>query len=95
MALRVTWDPWKALLNKRKHGVSFREAESALRDGYGMTTADELHSFMEARFAHVGMSSRNQLLLVIYADHGDTLRIITARRASSAERRTYEEGQGG
>lgn len=86
-----SWDPWKALANERKHGVSFEEAREALLDPAALTIADPLHSWIEARFVCLGRSPRGRLLVVVYADDGDTVRIISARRATSPERRKYEE----
>jgi uncharacterized DUF497 family protein len=87
----ITWDPWKALVNERKHGVSFREAETSLLDPMAVTITDRAHSLFDPRFVCLGMSLRNRLLVVVHADDGDTVRIISARRATSPERRTYEE----
>ena len=91
MDVGVTWDPWKAEGNERKHGVSFLEAASALLDPAAITIHDPAHSLFEARFVCLGMSRRGRLLVVVFADDGDTVRIISARRATSPERRNYEE----
>jgi uncharacterized DUF497 family protein len=87
----ITWDPWKALANERKHGVSFREAATVFDDPAQMTMHDPLHSQLEPRIVSIGTSAKGRLLVVVFTDDGDTVRIITARRATSPERRTYEE----
>lgn len=88
---RFSWDPWKALINERKHGVSFREAASAFDDPFARTIHDWLHASLEGRWVLIGYSERGRLLVVVHVDHGDTLRIISARRPTAAERQTYEE----
>ena len=92
MHVPVTWDPLKAASNLRKHGVTFEEALSALHDAHAASLQDVSHSAREERFIHLGMSDRRRLVVVIYAEYGDTLRIISARVATTTERHAYEEG---
>ena len=92
MGIQVSWDPWKDRLNERKHGVSFDEAVTALQDEAAATIPDRYHSNCEFRYIHIGMSRNWRLLVVVYVERGDTLRIISARVATPTERRTYEEG---
>jgi uncharacterized protein len=87
------WDPRKARANQRKHGVTFAEASSALRDRLSATGHDPDHSENEDRFVTFGVSSRGRLLTVSHTDRGNTIRIISARIATSVERQIYEEGQ--
>ena len=91
MGTHATWDPWKALTDERKHGVSFREAESAFADPFALAIDDERHSRDEDRWLLLGLSARGRLLVVVHVDAGHTVRIISARKATSAERRIYEE----
>ena len=86
------WNAIKATANLRKHGVSFDEAASALFDPLSATGDDPDHSFDERRFVTFGMSSSGRVLVVAHAQHDDTIRIITARLATRAERKLYEEG---
>ena len=86
------WDAKKAIANRRKHGVSFEEASSALRDRLSATGHDPDHSENEERFVTFGMSSQGRLLAVAHTDRWNTIRIISARLATSAERQIYEEG---
>jgi uncharacterized DUF497 family protein len=90
--MRFEWDAAKARANLRKHGVSFEEASTVFYDELAGTGADPDHSLGEARFVTFGMSAEKRLLVVAHADHGDTIRIISARRATPPERRIYEEG---
>ncbi len=86
------WDTRKAATNRRKHGVSFEEASSALRDTFSATAHDPDHSEDEDRFVTFGVSSRDRLLAVSHTDRGNAIRIISARLATNAERQIYEEG---
>jgi uncharacterized DUF497 family protein len=90
--LSFEWNAIKATANLRKHGVSFDEAASALFDPLSATGDDPDHSFDERRFVTFGMSSSGRVLVVAHAQHDDTIRIITARLATRAERKLYEEG---
>ncbi len=86
------WDPKKAKVNQRKHGVTFEEASSALRDRLSMTGRDPDHSEEEDRFVTFGFSSKGRLLAVSHTDRENAIRIISARIATHIERRIYEEG---
>ena len=91
MALEFEWDPVKAELNLKKHGVSFDEATTIFRDTLSITISDPDHSDDEDCFIDIGMSHRMQLLVVCYTERKDKIRIISARRATRAERKNYEE----
>ena len=91
MALEFEWDPAKAELNLKEHGISFDEATTVFRDTLSITISDPDHSGSEDRFIDIGMSHRMQLLVVSYTERKDKIRIINARRAMRAERKNYEE----
>ena len=91
MALEFEWDPVKAELNLKEHGVSFDEATTIFRDTLSITISDPDHSDYEDRFIDIGMSHRMQLLVVSYTERNDKIRIISARRATRAERKNYEK----
>ncbi len=93
MALRFRWDPRKAVSNERKHGVGFREATTVFDDPLSVTIPDPDHSLHERRFVLVGLSNRARLLVVAHSERGESIRIISARRADRQERRNYEEEQ--
>ena len=90
--MSFAWDTKKAAANHRKHGVSFEEASSALRDILSATAHDPDHSEDEDRFVTFGISSQGRLLAVSHTDRGNSIRIISARLATNAERKIYEEG---
>jgi len=90
MSVRFTWDPRKAASNVRKHGVTFEEAASVFADPLALSVEDALD---HTRTLLVGVSTRMRILVAVYAEvDEDTIRIISARRATSHERRHYEEG---
>ena len=93
MPLSFEWDDNKARANFAKHGVSFDEASSVFGDPLSITISDPAHSQAEDRFIIIGNSHRQKLLVVVHTDRGDSIRIISARRASRRERKMYEENR--
>jgi uncharacterized DUF497 family protein len=92
MPLQFEWDPRKAVANLRKHGVSFEEAASAFGDPLSLTIPEPGSRPGERRFVLLGLSEAQRLLVVVHVERGDTLRVISARPATRAERMSYEEG---
>ena len=84
------WDPNKARLKLRKHGVSFDEAVTVFYDPLSATFDDPDHSENEERLITVGASSRGRLLVVGHTERGNAVRIINARPASAHERKKHE-----
>ena len=93
MGILFEWDATKAQQNIKKHGVTFDEASSAFSDPLSRTIIDPLHSVNEHRFVLIGRSCKDRLLVVVHAEKGDKLRIISAREASKRERMNYEENE--
>lgn len=93
MAPPFEWDPAKAVLNLRKHGVSFDEAATVFGDPLRRTRPDQPHSSPpEERWVTVGRSLGGRTLVVAHYDtDDDVIRIIRARRATRSEREQYEE----
>jgi uncharacterized DUF497 family protein len=87
------WDPAKAAANNAKHGVSFEEAVTVFGDPLAINMPDPDHSVTEERFLVLGMSARQRLLVVAYAERGPRTRLISARTATRRERHFYEEDQ--
>lgn len=85
------WDSAKAEANVKKHGVSFEEAVSALKDDFAATARDLAHSMVEFRFITFGVSASGRLLAVSHTERGNRIRIISARLATRMERKIYEE----
>ena len=89
--MRFEWEPATAAGNLAKHGVSFAEAATVFRDPLSATAPAPDHSLDEERFITFGVSTSGRLLVVAHADRNDTIWIISARPATSGERRIYEE----
>lgn len=89
--LLFEWDPEKASLNKKTHGITFDEASTAFKDTLSLTIYDPLHSEDEVRFVLIGNSHKNRLLVVVHTERDDRIRIISARKAKKKERQHYEE----
>jgi uncharacterized protein len=94
--LEFTWDAAKASANLAKHGVAFAQAASVFADALALTVFDEAHSEFEERWFTLGMDSAGRLLAVAhtYTATGPAtarVRIISAREATRAERRQYED----
>jgi len=91
--VQFEWDPDKATANLRRHRVDFSEAAGALEDPLSTTFPDEAHSEQETRFLTIGASHRGRILVVAHTERDDTIRIISARRATRREREFYEQGE--
>jgi uncharacterized DUF497 family protein len=89
--IRFEWDPGKAESNKRKHGISFEEAQTVFFDEQGLLIEDPQPSDEEERFILLGLGASLRLLVVVHAlRHKDVIRIISARKATRLETREYE-----
>jgi hypothetical protein len=91
MALNFKWDERKAKSNLAKHGVSFADASTVFGDPRSLTIPDPAHSQVEERAIILGQARQHKLLVVVYTERGDNIRIISVRPASRRERKTYEE----
>jgi len=92
MSLVFEWHPRKAQANIRKHDVSFVEAVSVFSDPLARIFSDEEHSADEPREIIIGHSRAGRLLLVCFTDRAsDSVRIISARRATKKELQDYED----
>ena len=88
--MKFDWDENKNNINIEKHGVSFREASTVFSDDDAIAFDDVDHSFNEDRFLIIGKSYRKNILYVCYCIRsGDTIRIISARKADKEEREDY------
>ena len=88
--MKFDWDPAKAKRNQRKHGVSFEEAVTCFEDPNGCYFRNESPAY-EDRLILIGRSHQTRLLFVVHAEVGrDSIRIVSARKASPAQRRIYD-----
>lgn len=90
--IKFIWDDKKAESNLLKHNVSFVEAKSVFYDEFAIQFFDSEHSASEDRFIMLGMSDKARVLIVCLCerDSGETLRIISARKATNKERKFYK-----
>lgn len=86
------WDPHKSALNQRKQGVSFEEARTVFGDERGLLLDDPDHSGIEERFVLLGLNAAFRVLVVVhsYREDEDTIRILSARKATRQERNPYD-----
>ena len=92
--VRFDWDEQKNRLNRGKHKVWFEEAQTVFANPRARVFYDEAHSAHEERFVILGFSSAARLLIVVhgYREASAIVRIISARKATRKEAKTYEEG---
>ncbi len=93
MGFTFEWDDAKASENLKKHGISFSEASTVFADPLSRTILDPLHSEEEGRFVVLGESGLQHTLIVVHTYRGEVIRIISARAATSRERKDYERGK--
>lgn len=89
--IKFEWDPQKAKSNKKKHGVSFEEAQSVFYDELAFQFEDE-NTLGERRFIMLGLSNQPRTLVVVHCERGEDneiLRIISARKATKSEQQFY------
>ncbi|MGA2600174.1 MAG: BrnT family toxin [Bryobacteraceae bacterium] len=92
MVVTFEWDLSKAATNIRKHGIAFEEAATIFRDALATTFPDPDHSVIERREITIGYTIKRRLAFVSHCERDRRIRIISARVATPAERRQYEEG---
>ncbi len=90
--IKFEWDPVKAASNRKKHGVSFDEAQSVFYDEFAVQFFDGESSGSEDRFLMLGFSDDARLLIVCHCerDQGNIIRIISARKATKNESKYYQ-----
>lgn len=90
-SLRFEWDEAKDRGNRRKHGISFAEAQTVFYDESALVFPDPDHAASEERFLLLGVSLRLRVLLVCHCHRESeaVIRIISARRATKKERAVY------
>ena len=91
--LHFVWDQRKNSSNQKKHNISFEEAKTVFYDEFARLLADPEHSLEEDRYILLGLSAQLRCLVVChcYRESEQTIRIISARKASKSETKQYEE----
>lgn len=88
--IKFEWDLAKATSNKKKHGISFEEAQSVFYDEFAVQFFDDASSESEDRFLMLGLSDTARLLIVCHCEREhDVIRIISARKATKSESKYY------
>lgn len=85
---KFEWDPAKAATNRRLHGVSFEQASKVFTDQNPIEWADAREDYGEDRSVRLGQAD-GRMLVVVYTEREDRIRIISARRAKRAEHDLY------
>jgi uncharacterized DUF497 family protein len=83
------WDDHKAKANLKKHRIDFADAVTIFSDDRAITIEDDNPD--EERLVTIGMDALGRILVVVYTWRGESIRIISARKATSRERKEYEE----
>ena len=94
MELIFEWDPRKDSANRRNHRVAFEEAKSIFNDPHELMRDDPDHSAEEQRSISIGESDAGRLLLVVYVQIENVIRLISARVAERDEVAEYRERRG-
>jgi len=84
------WDPEKADLNYKKHGIDFADAVGIFQDEWALTIKQEIVK-NEQRFASAGTDFLGRIVVAVYIYRGDDIRLISARPATKSERNVYEQ----
>ena len=84
------WDDAKSVRNLRKHSVAFEEAATSFYDPLGVEAPDPMHSAREERWLRLAMSSAGRLLVTVFVERDERIRIISTRPANAREARQYE-----
>jgi uncharacterized protein len=91
--MHFLWDQNKNHTNIKKHKISFEEAKTVFFDENARFISDPEHSITEERFIILGISNKLKMLLVVHTfqENDDTIRIISARKATKSESKYYYE----
>lgn len=89
--MRFDWDEKKAKINVSKHKVRFEEAATVWTDPFAFIAPDPDNSSEEIREWIMGSSHRQRVLVVVYTTRGESIRLISARKATTKEKKQYEE----
>jgi uncharacterized protein len=85
------FDPKKDTANLAKHGVSLAEGDGVLHDPLAITIEDS-SALDEQRWVSIGANSLGAVMVVVWTERGEEIRLISVRPASAKERKSYEKG---
>lgn len=86
----ISWNPEKAEINLKKHGVHFSDTELVFSDDCALSFEDS-DAIGEQRFVRIGQDSLGDILVVVYTERYDSIRVISARKATRKEVKQYYE----
>ncbi len=93
--MKFEWNEEKNRLNQKKHQVSFEEAKEVFNDPLQISKLDYRFSYFEERWITIGSTKEQKILVVanlFFDENGEEIiRIISARKANSKERKFYEQ----
>ena len=88
--MKFEWDDHKEQINIQKQGIDFSTAALVFNDIYRIETYDSLHSDIEDRYITIGqINSITLIVMVVYTERTDVIRIISARLATTREKEAY------
>lgn len=88
--MKFEWDDHKEQINIQKHGIDFSTAALVFNDIYRIETYDSLHSDIEDRYITIGqINSITLIVMVVYTERTNVIRIISARLATTREKEAY------
>ena len=91
--MQFEWDDEKDKINKLKHGIDFTTAARVFKDENRLELYDELHSDEEDRYITIGaIDGVTYIVMVVYTEREEAIRLISARKATKNERRMYYVG---
>jgi len=89
--IQFEWDNTKALKDFRKHGLEFKEAISVFSDPLEITISDPDHSIGEYRFLSIGISNKDNLLVISYTEPEENRIRIIGDRQQKMKKKYYEQ----
>ena len=90
--MKFEWDDEKEKINIAKHGLDFTTAARVFKDEYRLEIYDDKHSDTEDRYITIGIIDNiAYVVMVVYTEREDAIRLISARKATKRERSKYYE----
>ena len=90
------WDDHKEQINIAKHGIDFKTAARVFQDEFRIEIFDELHSDIEERYITIGRIGEIEIIvMVVYTERKQAIRLISARKATAQERKMYHDCSSG
>lgn len=91
--MEFEWDDDKEQINIKKHGIDFSTAALVFGDNNRIEKYDRMHSDDEDRYITIGSIDNMVIVVVVYTERSDAIRIISARIAGRREREAYYHAQ--